>query len=101
MYELDLKKAEEPQIKLPTTVGSQQKQGSPGKISTSASLTMLKSLTLQITTNCGKFLKTWEYQNTLLVGEMTAMVQLFEHSLALPFFGTGMKTDLFQSCGHC
>ena len=24
----------------------------------------------------------------------------FEHSLALPFFGTGMKTDLFQSCGH-
>ena len=23
------------------------------------------------------------------------------HSLALPFFGTGMKTDLFQSCGHC
>ena len=22
-------------------------------------------------------------------------------SLALPFFGTGMKTDLFQSCGHC
>ena len=25
----------------------------------------------------------------------------FEHSLALPFFGNGMKTDLFQSCGHC
>ena len=25
----------------------------------------------------------------------------FEHSLALPFFGTGMKTDLFQPCGHC
>ena len=25
----------------------------------------------------------------------------FEHSLALPFFGTGMKTDLFQSCGPC
>ena len=23
------------------------------------------------------------------------------HSLALPFFGIGMKTDLFQSCGHC
>ena len=28
-------------------------------------------------------------------------VQLFEHSLALPFFGIGMKTDLFQSYGHC
>ena len=25
----------------------------------------------------------------------------FEHSLGLPFLGTGMKTDLFQSCGHC
>ena len=25
----------------------------------------------------------------------------FEPSLALPFFGIGMKTDLFQSCGHC
>ena len=32
---------------------------------------------------------------------MNAIVQWFEHSLALPFFGTGMKTDLFQSCGHC
>ena len=26
---------------------------------------------------------------------------LLEHSLALTFFGFGMKTDLFQSCGHC
>ena len=32
---------------------------------------------------------------------MSAIVQKFEHSLALPFFGIGMKTDLFQSCGHC
>ena len=32
---------------------------------------------------------------------MSAIVQSFEHSLALPFFGIGMKTDLFQSCGHC
>ena len=33
--------------------------------SISASLTMLKPLTVWITTNCGKFLKRWEYQNTL------------------------------------
>ena len=33
--------------------------------------------------------------------EMSTIVQLFEHSLALSFFGTGMKTGLFQSCGHC
>ena len=32
---------------------------------------------------------------------MSAIVWNFEHSLALPFFGIGMKTDLFQSCGHC
>ena len=38
---------------------------------------------------------------TLLACEMNAIVQQFEHSLALPFFGIGMKTDLFQSCGHC
>ena len=38
---------------------------------------------------------------TLLVCEMSAIVQQLEHSLALPFFGIGMKTDLFQSCGHC
>ena len=32
---------------------------------------------------------------TLLVCEMSAIVRYFEHSLALPFFGIGMKTDLF------
>ena len=37
----------------------------------------------------------------LLVCEMIANVQYFEHSLALPFFEIGMKTDLFQSCDHC
>ena len=31
----------------------------------SASLTMLKPLTVWITTNCGKFFKRWEYQTTL------------------------------------
>ena len=38
---------------------------------------------------------------TLLACEMSTTVQQFEQSLALPLFGTGMKTDLFQSCGHC
>ena len=37
---------------------------------------------------------------TLLACKISAIVQ-FEHSLALPFFGIRMKTDLFQSCGHC
>ena len=38
---------------------------------------------------------------TLLACEMSAVVQKFEHSLALPSFGIVMKTDLFQPCGHC
>ena len=65
MYKLGLKKAEEPEIKSPTSTGSQNKQENFRKTSTSASLTMLKPLTVWITTNCGKFLKRWEYQTTL------------------------------------
>ena len=38
---------------------------------------------------------------TLLACGMSAIVWQFEYSLALPFFGIGMKTDLFQSCRHC
>ena len=36
----------------------------------------------------------------LLAWEMSAIVPEFEHSLALPFFGIGIKTYLFQSCGY-
>ena len=57
MFKLDLEKAEEPEIKLPTSVGSLRKQESSRKTSTSASLTTLKPLTVWITTNCGKFLE--------------------------------------------
>ena len=32
---------------------------------------------------------------------MSATVPWFEHFLALPFFGIGMKIDLFQSYDHC
>ena len=38
---------------------------------------------------------------TLLACEMSTIVRECEHSLAFPFLGIGMKTDLFQSCGHC
>ena len=65
MYNLGLEKAEEPEMKLPTFLGSQRKQKNSRKISTSLSLTALKPLTVWITTNCGKFLKRWEYQTTL------------------------------------
>ena len=59
--QLDLEKAEEPEIKLPASVGSSKKQESSTKILTSALLTMPKPFTVWMTTNCGKFLKRWEY----------------------------------------
>ena len=62
MFKLDLEKAEEPEIELPTSVGSSKKQESSRKTSASALLTMPKPLTLWITTNGGKFFKRWEYQ---------------------------------------
>ena len=43
---MDLEKGEEPEIKLPTSVGSSKKQENSRKLSTSASLTMLKALTV-------------------------------------------------------
>ena len=57
MFRLNLEKAEEPEIKLPTSGGSQKEQESSRKTSISALLTMPKPLTVWITTNCGKFLK--------------------------------------------
>ena len=45
MFKLVLEKAEEPEIKLPTSAGSSKKQESSRKTSTSALLTMPKPLT--------------------------------------------------------
>ena len=55
-------KAEEPEIKLPTSTGSWTKQENSRRASISALLTMPKPLTVWITINCGKFWKSWEYQ---------------------------------------
>ena len=55
MFKLVLEKAEEPEIKLPTSAGSWKKQESPIKTSISALFTMPKPLTVWITINCGKF----------------------------------------------
>ena len=44
MFKLDVEKEEEPEIKLPTSVGSLKKQECLRKISTSALLTMQKPL---------------------------------------------------------
>ena len=52
-----LEKAEEPEIKLPTSAGSLKRQESSRKTSTSALLTMAKPLSVWIITNWGKFLE--------------------------------------------
>ena len=64
MFKLDLEKAEEPEMKLPTSIRLSKKQESSRKTSISALLTPPNPLTVWITINCGKFWKRWEYQTT-------------------------------------
>ena len=68
MFKLDLEKAEEPEIKLPTSPGSQKKQESSKKTSTSALLTILNPLTVWITTN-------WKIQETGLPEHLTCFLR--------------------------
>ena len=90
MHMLGLEKAEQPEIKLPTFVGSQKKQKNSRKTSTSASLTTLKPLTVWITRNCGIFFKRWEYQTTLPVFWETCM-QVKKQHLELDWFKLGKE----------
>ena len=55
MFKLVLEKAEDPEIKLPTSSEPWKKQESSRKTSISALLTMTKPWTMWITINCGKF----------------------------------------------
>ena len=73
MFKLDLENAEEPEVKLPTYVGSWKKQGNSRKTSTSASLNMWKPLTVWITTNCGKFLNKWGLPDDLTISRGTSI----------------------------
>ena len=57
-------KGREPEMKLPTSIGSLKKQASSRETSISALLTMPKPLIVWITTHCGKFFKRQEYQTT-------------------------------------
>ena len=71
-HELPDVQAEEPEIKLPTSIGSLKKQESSRKTSNYALSTMPKPLTMWITANCGKFYKRWEYQTTCLLRNLYA-----------------------------
>ena len=63
MFKLDLEKAEEPEIKFPTSVGSSRKQESSRKKIYFCFIDYAKAF-VWITTNYGKFLKRWNYQTT-------------------------------------
>ena len=89
MFKLDLEKAEEPEIKWPTSAGSSKKQESSRKTSISALLTMPKPLTVWVTINCGKFWKRWDYQTTWLASWETYM-QVRKQQLEL---GMEQQTD--------
>ena len=63
MFKLDLEKTQEPEIKLPTSIGSSKEQESSRKKIYFSFIDYTKVF-VWITTNCGKFFKKWEYQTT-------------------------------------
>ena len=73
MFKLDLEKAEEQEIELPTSDGSEKKQENSRKMSISASLTTLKPLTVWITTKSGKFFHLNCLLRNLFVGQEAAI----------------------------
>ena len=85
MLKLILKKAEEPEIKLPTSAGSSKRQESSRKTSISALLTMPNPLTVWVTINCGKFWKRWESQTTWTASWETCM-QVGKQQLELDIY---------------
>ena len=90
MFKLDLEKAEEPEIKLPTSAGSSKRQESSRKTSTSALLSMPKPLIVWITTN-------WKILQEMGVPEyLTCLLRnLYTGQEATVRTGHG-KTDWFQ-----
>ena len=64
MFKLDLEKAEEPEIILPTSGLIIEKARELQQNIYFCFIDYAKPLTVWITTNCEKFLKTWEYQTT-------------------------------------
>ena len=91
MFKLVLEKAEEPEIKLPTSIGSSKRQESSRKASISALLTMPKPLTVWITTNW-KILKEMEIPDHL-----TCLLRnLYAGQEAIARTGHG-TTDWFQT----
>ena len=97
MFKLVLEKAEEPEIKLPTSVRSSKKQESSRKTSISALLTMPKPLTVWITINCVDHNKLWKILKEMGIPEhLTCLLRnLYAGQEATVRTGHG-TTDWFQ-----
>ena len=92
MFKLDLEKAEEPEIKLPTSAGSSEKQESSRKTSTSV-YWLCQSLWLCESQQIGKFLKRWKYQTTWPASRETC-IQVKKQQLELDMEQqTGSKSE--------
>ena len=102
IFKLDLEKAEEPEIKLPTSAGSSKKQESSRKTSISALLTMTKPLTVWITTNW-KILKEMEIPDHLtcllrnLYGGLEATVRTGHGTTDCLQIGKGVRQGCIMS----
>jgi len=64
MFKLDLEKAEEQRSKCQHMLDHQKSKRVPEKTIYFCFIDYAKDLTVWITTNCGKYLKSWEYQTT-------------------------------------
>ena len=62
MFKLVLEKAEEPEMKLPTSVGSSKRQESSRKNIYFCFIDYAKAFDCVDHNNCGKFWKRWKYQ---------------------------------------
>ena len=90
MFELDLEKAEEPEIKLPTSIGSLKKQESSRKTTTSVSLTKAS--------DCGNHNKLWKILKEMGIPDhLTCLLRnLYAGQKGMVRTGHG-TTDWFQS----
>ena len=101
MFKLGLEKAEEQDFNMIRWII--EKARNSRKTSTSALLTTLKSLSVWITINCGKFLKRWEYQTTLSASWETCMKvkkQQLEADMEHPTGSKSGKECIKAACCH-
>ena len=91
MFKLDLEKAEEPEIKLPTSIGSYKKQENFRKTSTSASLTTLKAFDFVDHNKLWKFIKEMG-----ISGHLTRLLRTLYAGQEATFKTGHGKMDWFQ-----